>query len=86
MREKHRWAEEAVSKYKSRHGGNLEAEEPSKEDLQAVIELCTSEMERMKKKIQKLQKAVKYQLAILEASTKVGWFDKHYKEIMEQEL
>lgn len=86
MRDRYKWAEKAVTEYKARHNGRLEAKESTKEDLQAVIELCTAEMERMKKKIQKLQKAVEYQMAILEASTKVSWIDRHYESIMEKEL
>lgn len=87
-----RWAETAAKEYRRRNGGKLEAKEPTKADLEAVIELYAAEVDRLKGKVRGLQKAVKCQnrifkaiVAILKAKKGKKWIMKNIGSLMEKE-
>lgn len=81
-----KWAERAVDRYKNRNGGKLEPKEATREDLEEILQLATSEIDRLKKKVEGLQKAARYQKDILDGAQRAIWLDKHLKDLMEPEL
>lgn len=80
-----KWAERAVSRYKAQNGGKLEAPEATKEDLKEILQLATSEIDRLKKKVKDLQKAARYQKDIFDGAKRAVWLDKHLADLMEPE-
>lgn len=79
------WLEQAISRYKAQNGGKLEAPEATKEDLEEILQLATNEIDRLKQKIKRLQKAARIQKKMLEVYLGIQWLDKHIKNLMEPE-
>ena len=76
---------ELIEDYKKNHGGKLEAPEATKEDLEEILRLATIEIERLKLKVRKLQKAARCQCKLLDDYASAKWLDEHMKELMEPE-
>ena len=76
---------ELIEDYKKNHGDKLEAPEATREDLEAIIKMATTEIDRLKKKVKGLQKAARYQRDILDGAKRAVWLDKHLKDLMEPE-